>query len=78
MDFHENFELVGMRGVQQVHEAGLVEGGDDKQDGIGSGDYGFKDLRLVDDEVFAQHGDVHLLPDVRHVVEPALEVFLVR
>jgi hypothetical protein len=66
-----------VRDFEKVLERGLVERGDDQKDRIGPGDDGFEDLSLVNDEIFAQAGDVELLADEAEVFEAALEVFFV-
>ena len=77
VNFDQGIELEGVGDFEEVLEGGLVESGDDEEDGIGSGDDGFEDLGLVDDEIFAQARDVELFADEREVFETALEVLFV-
>ena len=56
----------------------LIQRGHDQENRIGTSDRSFKDLGFVDDEILAQHRDADLATNVRHVVEAALEILLVR
>ena len=49
----------GFGAVDQRREHVLFEGGDDQQDDVGAVGTGLVDLVRTDDEVLAQHRDVH-------------------
>jgi hypothetical protein len=77
VDFDEDIELEGLRFLEKIEVSFLIEGGDDEEDGVGSGDDGFVDLGFVDDEIFPEDGDIDGLFDLGEEGEVALKVFFV-
>lgn len=57
VDFDEDIELDFTGDVVKAAEGVVTEGGDDEEDGIGSGNAGFVDLAFVNGEVFAEEGN---------------------
>lgn len=60
-----------------VAELGIVEDGDDEEDGVGAPLDGLEDLAFVDDEVLAQEGQGDGGADLAEVIEGPLEEGLV-
>jgi hypothetical protein len=58
MDFAEDVERVLMSAGGEAGELGAGERGDDEEDGVGAVGAGFDDLVFVDDEIFAEAGDL--------------------
>ena len=68
---HGHAELV--RQVEQVLELGVVQCGDDEQHQVGAVGAGLEDLVVGDDEVLAQHWNVHGGADLVEIVKAAEE-----
>ena len=62
-----------MRQVEQVLELGVVQCGDDEQHQVGAVGAGLEDLVVGDDEVLAQHWNVHGGADLVEIVKAAEE-----
>ena len=73
----EDVEADGSGLRRGVAEGVVGVGGDDEQDGVGSGGAGFEDLKGVEDEVLAEAGNVDSGGGGCEVVEGALEEFLI-
>ena len=58
VDFDEHVELAEQCLFVEVAEGGVVERGDDEEDGIGAADGGLVDLHFVDGEILAEQGRV--------------------
>ena len=68
---HGHAELV--RQVEQMLELGVVQCGDDEQYQVGAVGAGLEDLVVGDDEVLAQHWNVHGGADLVEIVKAAEE-----
>ena len=62
-----------MRQVEQMLELGVVQCGDDEQHQVGAVGAGLEDLVVGDDEVLAQHWNVHGGADLVEIVKAAEE-----
>ena len=70
-DQHGHAQLV--RQIQQMFELGVVQCGDDEQHQIGTVGAGFVDLVVGDDEVLAQHRNMHGGADLVEIIKAAEE-----
>ena len=70
-DQHGHAQLV--RQIQQVFELGVVQCGDDEQHQIGTVGAGFVDLVVGNDEVLAQHRNMHGGANLVEIIEAAEE-----
>jgi len=77
VDFDEDVKLQFAGAAVERSEIGVGESGDDEEDGVGAMDAGFEELKLVDDEVFAQAGNLHRLRGEFEIAQRALEELLV-
>jgi len=57
----------------QSREFGLVEGGDDEQDGIGAMRSRLQNLKFIHDKIFSQTGDSGAFGGQAQIVERALK-----
>ena len=77
VDLAEDVELEVGGGLAEGQELLVGEGGDDEQDGVGSGGAGFEHLEGIDHEVLAQAGNLDRGRGDLEVGEGALEELLV-
>ncbi len=63
VDFDEDVELKLAGAAVERSEFVLGEGGDDEEDSVGAVGAGFEQLEFVEDEVFAEAGDVDVASD---------------
>ena len=70
-DQHGHVQLV--RQVEQVFELGVVQCGDDEQHQIGTVGAGLEDLVVGDDEVLAQHRNMHGGANLVEIIKAAEE-----
>jgi hypothetical protein len=73
----ENIEIHAVRFVAEIAERFVGVGGDDEQDGIGSGGTRLQNLKGVEDEVLAEAGNFDCRGGLLEVCEGALEELLV-